>query len=94
MKKEEIIEACRDELLKQLHPMLHTNGYPSEAVPKGTILELPALMSHSKLLFGLKDKINDEAIKICPYKGENYKNCKKWQKFKNGCAECDYIWEY
>ncbi len=41
---EKILEKVRDELLKQLHPMVHTNGYPSEAVPKGTILEIPALL--------------------------------------------------
>lgn len=35
---------CRKELLKQLFNMLHTNGYPSEAVPKATILSLPQLM--------------------------------------------------
>ncbi len=35
---------CRDELLKQIHLMKHTNGYPSWVVPKGTILELPSLM--------------------------------------------------
>ncbi len=42
--KSHIIEQCRDELLKQCLPMVHVNRYPSEAVPKGTILSLPALM--------------------------------------------------
>ena len=42
--REQTILECRDELLKQLHPMIHINGYPSEAVPKATILELPALL--------------------------------------------------
>ena len=41
---EKILEKVRDELLKQLHPMIHTKGYPSEAVPKGTILEIPQLL--------------------------------------------------
>ena len=41
---QKILEKVRDELLKQLHPMIHTNGYPSEAVPKGTILEIPQLL--------------------------------------------------
>lgn len=46
---EKIVELCRDELLKHLHPMMHLNEYPSEAVPKATILSLPALMkSHLK----------------------------------------------
>ena len=43
MKREEIIEQCKEELLKHCFVMRHTNGYPAEAVPKATILELPAL---------------------------------------------------
>ena len=39
-----IVLDCRDQLLKQTHPMTHRNGYPSLAVPLATILELPALM--------------------------------------------------
>ena len=44
--KGKIIELCKDELLKHLFPMKHSNGYPCEAVPKATILELPALMGN------------------------------------------------
>ena len=40
---------CRDELLKQTHSVTFKNGYPTEAVPKGTILELPALMGNVPL---------------------------------------------
>lgn len=42
--RQEVIKEVQDELLKQLLPMVHTNGYPSHAVPKATILSLPALM--------------------------------------------------
>ena len=38
------VKHCQEELLKHLFPMVHKNGYPSEAVPKGTILELDKLM--------------------------------------------------
>ena len=46
--KEMIIEEVRDELLKHCFPMFHGNRYPSDAVPKGTILELPALLKNVK----------------------------------------------
>lgn len=42
--RELIIKECQEELLKHLFPMTHKNGYPSEAVPKATILELDKLM--------------------------------------------------
>ena len=41
---EKVVELCRDELLKQMHPMMHVNEYPCQAVPQATILALPALM--------------------------------------------------
>lgn len=43
-KRDDVVKEVQNELLKQLHFMVHTNGYPSEAVPKATILSLPALM--------------------------------------------------
>jgi len=49
----EILESIKDELLKQTHPMKHTNGYPSYAVPKGTIIDMIPLcrkVVESKLL--------------------------------------------
>ena len=49
----EILESVRDELLKQTHPMKHTNGYPSYAIPKGTIIDMIPLcrkIVESKLL--------------------------------------------
>jgi len=45
MSPNEIVNACKEELLKQTFNMIHENGYPSKAVPLATILELPALMS-------------------------------------------------
>lgn len=38
------VESVKKELLKQVFPMIHRNGYPSEAVPKATILSLDVLM--------------------------------------------------
>ena len=39
------VKECQEELLKHLFPMLHKmNSYPSDAVPKATILELDKLM--------------------------------------------------
>jgi len=37
---EQIVEAVKNELLKQMLLMTHENNYPSEAVPKATILSL------------------------------------------------------
>lgn len=45
IKCEEQREKVREGLLKQLHPMIHKNGYPSEAVPKATILEIVELIN-------------------------------------------------
>lgn len=42
--REDVVNECRDELLKQLFKVFHTNGYPIEAVPKATVLSLPQLM--------------------------------------------------
>lgn len=42
--RESIVNECRDELLKHLFKVFHTNGYPIEAVPKATVLSLPQLM--------------------------------------------------
>ena len=42
--KEETIGKVKEELLKQTFLMSHNNSYPSEAVPKATILELEALL--------------------------------------------------
>lgn len=44
-RQETIIEA-KEELLKQTFLMTHKNGYPSEAVPKATILSLESLMEN------------------------------------------------
>lgn len=41
----QVINECKDELLKHMFLMKHTNGYPSKAVPHAIILELSALMS-------------------------------------------------
>ena len=41
----QVINECKDELLKHMFLMKHINGYPSKAVPQATILELPALMN-------------------------------------------------
>lgn len=38
------VEDCKTELLKQMFLMVHRNGYPSEAVPKATILSLHQLV--------------------------------------------------
>jgi len=43
----QVINECKDELLKNMFLMKHTNGYPSKAVPHATILELPALMNNA-----------------------------------------------
>jgi hypothetical protein len=43
----QVINECKDELLKHMFLMKHTNGYPSKAVPHATILELPALMNNT-----------------------------------------------
>ena len=42
--RESVVNECRDELLKHLFKVFHTNGYPIEAVPKATVLSLPQLM--------------------------------------------------
>lgn len=44
MSPNEIVNACKEELLKQLMPVVYENGYPIKAVPQAAILELPALM--------------------------------------------------
>ena len=38
------IEKCKTELCKQSFTMIHSNGYPCEAVPKSTILSLQILV--------------------------------------------------
>ena len=43
------VELCKQELLKQMHLMSHENGYPSEAVPKSTVLSLHALVNSKPL---------------------------------------------
>ena len=54
--RESVVNECRDELLKQLFKVFHTNGYPIEAVPKATILSLPQLMRcSSSPHFSLED---------------------------------------
>ncbi len=45
--RESIVYECRRELLKQMFLMSYSNGYPSEAVPKATVLSLPQLMGVS-----------------------------------------------
>lgn len=40
----QVMEYTRDELLKQMFLMSHENGYPSMAIPKATVLELPQLL--------------------------------------------------
>ena len=42
--RQKTVIECKEQLLKQLFNMRHTNGYPSDAVPKATILSLPELM--------------------------------------------------
>ena len=42
--RESVVNECRDELLKQLFKVFHTNGSPIAAVPKATVLSLPQLM--------------------------------------------------
>ncbi len=42
--KEYWAEIIKDELLKQIMPVVHYNGYRIEAVPKSTIISLPSLM--------------------------------------------------
>ncbi len=42
--RSQAITDCKNELLKHLFLMTHENNYPSEAVPKATILELESLM--------------------------------------------------
>lgn len=46
--REQTIKECQEVLLKQMFIMTHENGYPSQAVPHATILELPALMKLTK----------------------------------------------
>lgn len=46
--KEEIIEDCKNELLKHTFLMRYENCYPSEAVPKVTIFELLTRMKLTK----------------------------------------------
>lgn len=43
--KKLIVQECIDALLKQMYPMIHENSYPSDAVPKATILSLHALVN-------------------------------------------------
>lgn len=38
------VKDVQEELMKHMHPMLHLNDYPSDAVPKATILSLDKLM--------------------------------------------------
>ena len=94
---QKILEKVRDELLKQLHPMIHTNGYPSEAVPKGTILEIPQLLKDeisSLLEAGENDKqlhLTDEEIEEWAEKWK-LKTHKEWEDvimpyFKAGLKE-------
>lgn len=45
--KAKTIKDVKDELLKQLLPVIYENGYPIDAVPKTTILSLESLMSIS-----------------------------------------------
>ena len=42
--KEYWTEAIKQELLKQMLPVIYENGYPIDAVPKTTILSLKSLM--------------------------------------------------
>lgn len=67
MKKEhvdKIVEIVKTQLLKQCHLMVHhENGYPSEAVPKATILSLSALVS--KALSGLELEQCGDACDVC-----------------------------
>lgn len=39
-----VVEQCKRALLKQLHYVIYLNGYPTEAVPKATILSLDKLV--------------------------------------------------
>jgi len=43
---EDTIRKCKAELLKQTFVMKHENDYPSEAVPKATILMLDKLVTN------------------------------------------------
>lgn len=43
-----VIKECQEELLKHLFPVTHLNGYPVEAVPKATILELDKLLKFKR----------------------------------------------
>jgi DnaJ-class molecular chaperone len=52
--REKVVEECKNELLKHLFAMTHSNSYHCYAVPQATILELPALMRLSKLEIGCK----------------------------------------
>ena len=44
MSPNEIVNACKEELLKQLVLVSYPNNYPIKAVPQAAILELPTLM--------------------------------------------------
>ena len=45
--RDEVLLKCKEGLLKQALPMVHINGYPSDAVPKSTILSLVELVKPS-----------------------------------------------
>jgi hypothetical protein len=82
--RERTIIECTNELLKHLFPMIHANGYPSEAVPKATILELPALLRVKSQLSQKADSgLREELIKSqvwCEDAGQmkvDYEYCKQ-----------------
>lgn len=71
----EIIKMCVDELLKHTFLMVHSNSYPAEAVPKATILELPALMRSRlrEMKGGKKDEYKQIKIgEIFEIEGKKY----------------------
>lgn len=45
--KAKTISDVKEQLLKQLMPVIYENGYPIDAVPKTTILSLESLMKMS-----------------------------------------------
>lgn len=65
----------KDEMLKQLVPAVYGNGYPSDVVPKATILSIPHLMKLSEFLVAIGEK--KERIKAP--EGDLYEDA--WKQF-------------
>jgi len=86
--RNEIVESCKDELLKHLFMVKYVqNGYPIEAVPKATILELPALMKSGQIKPTIE---GDDISSYCGNPITSEGTCQVLAKSSNNCKNCKY----